>query len=229
MKRELKNLKKGTSEPLPLPKYISRVRTIWNDLKASGHDIEESEVVLNVLAGLPKEYETTVAIIEAAEKEVGLDEILSRLLNVEQRVTSQEEQETVYVAQGFRKDYKKGPMPPYKLHDNKHRPAGKHADKECFYCHKKGHIKAECRKRIADEKTGGSGHDKGMALMTFKYEEEDNMHLWALDSGATKHLSPYKELFKNLRGLEEETYITSGNKTKEMFHGIGDICMMTRL
>jgi hypothetical protein len=68
-----------------------------------------------------------------------------------------------------------------------------------------------------------------MALMTFKYEEEDGMHLWALNSGATKHLSPYKELFKNLRGLEEETYITSGNKTKEMFHGIGDICMMTRL
>jgi len=52
LKRELNNLKKGTSEPLP--KYISRVRTIWNDLKASGHDIKESEVVLNVLAGLPK-------------------------------------------------------------------------------------------------------------------------------------------------------------------------------
>jgi hypothetical protein len=68
-----------------------------------------------------------------------------------------------------------------------------------------------------------------MALMRFKYEEEDDdMHLWALDSGATK-LSPYKELFKNLRGLEDKTYITFGNKTKEMVHGIGDICMMTRL
>ena len=55
------------------------------------------------------------------------------------------------------------------------------------------------------------------------------MHLWALDSGATKYLSPYKELFKNLRGLEEEAYITFGNKTKELVHGIGDICMMTRL
>jgi len=106
LKRELNNLKKGTSGPLP--KYISRVRTIWNDLKASGHDIKESEVVFNVLAGLPKEYETTVAIMEAAEKEMGLDEILSRLLNMEQRVTLQEELETANVAQGFRKDYKKG-------------------------------------------------------------------------------------------------------------------------
>ena len=124
LKRELNNLKKGTSGPLP--KYISRVRTIWNDLKASGHDIKESEVVLNVLAGLPKEYETTVAIMEAAEKEMGLNEILSRLLNVEQRVTRQEEQEEkAYVAQGFRKDCKKSPRPAYKLHDNKHRPAGK--------------------------------------------------------------------------------------------------------
>ena len=112
-----------------------------------------------------------MAITEAAEKEMGLDEVLSRLLNVEQRVTRQEEQETAYVAQDFRKDYKKVPWSAYKLHDNKHRPASKHADKECFYCYKKGHIKAECRKRIADEKTGGSGQDKGMALMTFKYEE----------------------------------------------------------
>ena len=45
-----------------------------------------------------------MAITEAAEKEMGLDEVLSRLLNVEQRVTRQEEQETAYVAQGFRKD-----------------------------------------------------------------------------------------------------------------------------
>jgi len=51
-------------------------------------------------------------------------------------------------------------------------------------------------------------------LMTFKHEEEDDKHLWALDSGSTKHLTPYKDLFMNLRGLEEETYITFGNKTR---------------
>ena len=225
LKRELNNLKKSATEPLP--KYISRVRDIWNDLKASGHDIKESEVVLNVLAGLPKEYETSVAIIEAAEKEMGLAEVLSRLLNVEQRVARQDEQETAYVAQGFKKDFKKGPQRTYKAFDNKQRSTGKYIDKECFYCHKKGHIKAECRKRIADEK--GNGQDKGMALMTFKHKEEDDKHLWALDSGSTKHLTPYKDMFMNLRGLEEETYITFGNKTKEKAQGIGDICMKTRL
>ena len=36
-----------------------------------------------------------------------------------------------------------------------------HADKECFYCKKKGHVKEDCRIRIADEKAKQqSGKDK---------------------------------------------------------------------
>jgi len=46
LKKEPNNLKKGLSEPLP--KYIARAKTIWNDLLATGHDIKPSEVVLIV-------------------------------------------------------------------------------------------------------------------------------------------------------------------------------------
>ena len=35
-----------------------------------------------------------------------------------------------------------------------------HADRECFYCHRKGHIKEECRFRIADEKDSKSRDEK---------------------------------------------------------------------
>ena len=35
-----------------------------------------------------------------------------------------------------------------------------HADRECFYCHRKGHIKEECRIRIADEKDSKSKDEK---------------------------------------------------------------------
>ena len=35
-----------------------------------------------------------------------------------------------------------------------------HADRECFYCHRKGHIKEECRIRIAHEKDSKSKDEK---------------------------------------------------------------------
>jgi len=117
-------------------------------------------------------------------------------------VTRHEEQETAYIAQGFKKTFKTS-RPTSKPFD-KHRPQGKWNEKECFYCHKKGHIKAECRKRIADKKV--AGNERGMALMAFNHLEGDDKQLWALDSGSTKHLSPYKELFNNLRGLDEDIY-----------------------
>lgn len=87
-----------------------------------------------------------------------------------------------------------------------------HKDKECFYCHKMGHIKSDCHKRIADEKIA---NERSAALMATKQATEDDMYRWALDSGSTQHLTPYKCLFDNLRDLEDDTYITFGNKTKE--------------
>ena len=47
LRRELNNLKKEPAEPLP--KYVARARSIWNDLVTTGHDIKSSEVVWSVL------------------------------------------------------------------------------------------------------------------------------------------------------------------------------------
>jgi len=84
-------LKKGPSEPLP--KYSARAKTVWNDLLATGHDIKPSEAVLSVLAGLFKEYEPLIAILEANNKELDLDEVQAKLLHVGQRLIRQEKQE----------------------------------------------------------------------------------------------------------------------------------------
>lgn len=218
LKKELNNLKKGPSEPLP--KYIARAKTIWSDLLATGYDIKSSEVVLSVLAGLPKEYETLVAILEASDKELDLDEVQAKLLHVEQRLTRQEEQETsAYLARGFKKTPNKSGRPPFKPTSNDK------MEKECFYCHKKGHIKAECRKRMHDEKKKTSA----VALMATQDNRDEDYQLWNLDSGSTKHITPDKTQFIQLRSLDEDIYITFGNQTKEPAHGIGDVAVRTRL
>ena len=48
--------------------------------------------------------------------------------------------------------------------------ANHNKDVECHYCHKKGHIKADCRKRSADEK-GKKGAGKGKTAAAVPQEE----------------------------------------------------------
>ena len=226
LRRELNNLNKDDAEPLT--KYVSRARSIWCDLTASGHDIKSSEVVWSALAGLPKEYETVVAILEATDKELELDDVLPKLLHVEQRLARQEEHDTsAFFARGDKKGYQKTLRPSNRAtrETNTRRADNKFTDKECFYCGKKGHIKADCRKRIADEKSKGAP----MALMATHDGKKDDVNRWAMDSGSTKHLTPYKHMMYNVRDLDKEVYITFGNASKERASCVGDIPIETRL
>ena len=73
-----------------------------------------------------------------------------------------------------------------------------HKDKECRYCHKMGHIKSECRKRIADEKAAqGSGKNRPHSGVPYAEEEPEPM-------GA----SP--ELIAGCVSLEKDILIDSG-------------------
>ncbi len=83
--------------------------------------------MLSVLAKLPNEYETLIAIMKASDKELDLDEVQAKLLHVDQRLIRQEEQETsTYLARGFKKIPNKFGRPPFKpTSDDK-------MEKECF-------------------------------------------------------------------------------------------------
>ena len=84
LKRELNNLRKEPSEGLT--KYVSRATALRDQLTASGHTIEDSEVVMSVLAGLPKEFDTVVAVLEITDDKLELDVVLAKLLQAEQRL-----------------------------------------------------------------------------------------------------------------------------------------------
>jgi hypothetical protein len=134
LRRQLTNLRKESPESLT--KFFDRARTIWRDLLAAGQELKSTELVCKytnwyVLAGLRKEYEVVVAIFEATDKELELDDVLARLLSVEQRVSRDNEGDVKVL---------------YSKTNNKH------AEKVCYYCGKKGHIKANCFKRQQDEK-----------------------------------------------------------------------------
>lgn len=84
--REMHNLKLQPGEALTV--YCSRARGIRNQLLAAGHELAEEAVVWSVLAGLPSDYESMVNIIQAGTDALELDDILPKLMLVEQRLAT---------------------------------------------------------------------------------------------------------------------------------------------
>jgi gag-polypeptide of LTR copia-type len=73
-------MKKRQTETLSM--YFSRATTLRDDLKGAEQDISEREIAL---AGLPKHYEVSIAVMEYSDNELTIDTCLANLLAVEHK------------------------------------------------------------------------------------------------------------------------------------------------
>ena len=112
-------------------------------------------------------------------------------------------------------------------------PAGKSkADSECHYCHKRGHWKAECRKRIEEEKNGKKEDDGtacaataiNIALSAYTVFSSTTI---IADSGASQHLTGNRSWFKSLRKLDVPLKFQSADG-EIVAHHVGDIADVAR-
>ena len=74
LKLQLNSLKKEPSEDIT--QYVARTKELASHLDSIGHKVDESEVVLPILAGLPPEYSTLRTVIGAREEEPTVDNLL---------------------------------------------------------------------------------------------------------------------------------------------------------
>lgn len=169
LKKELAQLKMSPEEPLT--KFAARGNDIQDQLRAAGHEISDQEVAWAVLAGLPTDYDMMVTVLTATETDMSLENILPKLLQVEQQQKFERpDEKALYIKShgGFGR------------RSNGNNSGGQHnasgsgqhrADsRACFYCGKAGHIKKDCRKRMQDaaQHFNGGGqlanHFSGIAL-----------------------------------------------------------------
>jgi transposase InsO family protein len=223
LRRDINALRKGSSEPLT--KYVARARTIWTDLTTSGVDIKESEVALSVLAGLPKSYDIASEVIQMTTKEPKLDDILTHLLPVEQRIVrTHDEDVTALASRAYNGSRPEGN--PRKHRDDTNKKKG-----PCHYCGKLGHHKAECRKRIRDEAQHKSGGNRGVALTACTCTHgnaELDLEEWIIDSGASRHITFCKDILLDSRPLDQDVYITFGNGATVQAESVGTVQLKTK-
>lgn len=134
LKSDFNGIEKGPTEPIT--KYLNRAKALRDKLKVAGHTISDLDYKTTVLKGLPSDYDTMTTFL--TYQNVAEAEITAMLLTEEARIARRdaaaEGNPRVLLATGK-------PTPPANAQPN--------ADetRTCFYCNKKGHVKANCRLR----------------------------------------------------------------------------------
>lgn len=229
LKRQLNSITLQDHEPIT--KYISRAQALRDQLAAIGHPVDDSDVVLAVLSGLPKQYNTLVTVIENTEPMPDLNAIMSKLLLVEQRSPTGAT-----------------PTSDTALYTNVQRPGYTGPPREqrtCHYCKKKGHLIKDCRKKkAADQRKAGKPNQPAIALSalatatnaapatvtaqasTTAIQSYDTT--WIVDSGAARHITPNGELLLNPKPISGER-IRYGNGTESIPSASGTVVLLNSL
>ena len=137
-------------------KFVARAKALGEAMAAAGYELPDEEIIMSLLAGLPEDYDMLVTTLTMSGGELSLEEVQVALLQYEQQLharkarasepsTSSSKGATAkaYAADGSRSQKRGG--------------RGSKASTECYYCHKLGHIAADCYKRKQDERKGAGG------------------------------------------------------------------------
>ncbi|KAJ4817458.1 polyprotein [Rhynchospora pubera] len=229
--------------------FLSRASSIVNQIQACGEEVTNSTLVAKVLRSLTPKFDHVVAAIEESKdlSTYTFDELMGSLQVHEARLKRTEERDdtrafyTKYEASGERSyntrgrgrgrtsQRGRGGRGRGRSAENKQQTDGQpRKDVECFYCHKPGHMQAECYKKQRDESKKDLecyychkyGHvqadchkkqrDEGQAsfveekkdqpklFMARTEEDLDVSKIWFLDSGCSNHMTGFKHLFDQL-------------------------------
>lgn len=125
----------------------------------------------------------------------------------------------------------------YNNYDRSARDVRAYAEDTCLYCHKPGHYASNCLKKRRDMESRRSfnmqhqhqpSHNRGSSqqysAIAFTATSAANTvnDEWILDTGATRHITPHKQLLTHLRPAPDAVTVTFGNGSTGEATLIGD-------
>lgn len=192
--------------------FIARVRQLAADCKAMDVTVDDQEIAMTVLCGLPQKYEHLIFAIDAAtdDKSLTLDYVKSRLLQEEQRMVD-------------RIDVK--PARDAALVNERTSERGGRDVPVCSFCNKRNHTEPRCWKKyphLRPKRDGGNASGltaKGSRPATEPEDENSSVVClmanassakvsracearWVIESGATSHICHDKGLFAEIENVQ---------------------------
>jgi hypothetical protein len=228
LRRSMTQLKMNATEPLSV--YAARAKDIQTQLRSAGDEVRDQEIAMQFLAGLPPAYGMISTVLTAGDQELKIDAILPKLLQVEQLSQPEERpSEAALLAKpgggsgknrGFSRNGFSGKKQQFE-------------DRECYNCGKKGHIQRNCpqKKNGENKRRQQQFNQYGAIALSARTvtapTKERQPTRWVLDTGASRHLTPYKDILLNARPLDEDITITFGNGGRGKATAVGEVLLHT--
>ena len=207
LRRQLNSLKKSQMETLSM--YFARATKLRDDLKGADQDITEDEVVSAVLAGLPKSYDTAIAIMEFSDKALTVDDCLTKLLNVEHKLGRDDGEPSAFYTRinGFKPSGGGGGGGHSGPGSSGFRGRRGSKPATCWHCGQIGHIKKFCRQLHGDgQQQSKAAHVSFACAHAVSPDPSASAAVctdWLVDTGASYHMSPHLEVFTRYSTMEQ--------------------------
>ena len=215
--------------------HIKRMKELSDKLASIGSVISEEDQMVTLLGSLPASYSSLVTALEARVEDVDLKFVQQALINEEQKKTgssAQTQSSTAMMGVKKNKGGSKQSKPEKSI--------------KCFGCGEIGHFKRNCKNKKS--KSGGAGpqHNAKAASNTEAVSNTEaasnaetldvgdynvfvsmpqrfDADKWFVDSGASSHMTPMREMMTNYKTLSTPEKITIGDGRTVNAIGKGNI------
>jgi hypothetical protein len=201
--------------------HISKFENLVLKMQQLNVKPEESSLIVKLLDTLPNEYESLCQAWWArSEEQQTLTKLIGVLTTDDQRRNDKKNPEAllssnkvIFHKKNVRKEFKRG----------------EHKKFKCYGCNKPGHIKRNCpntkinksvKHQMSEEREDQAFVSEISEILSSECCSND---IWVVDSGATNHVTPHRDLFETFHTLEKPLIIHLGSKSTMDAIGKGNI------
>ncbi len=213
--------------------FSNRIRQLASTLKSMNVTIDDAEMAMAMLNGLPEAYDPLISALDAISGEdetLKFDYVKSRVMQEEQRIDIRTGQAAAKAESAA--------LISSQVQDRTRRSI------VCSYCRRKGHPEHKCWKKHPHLNPRNKGKSQEAAFVADRNEDKDssdvvclvakhgqyekevqaNPHIsWVIDSGCSNHMTHDKSLFKSYSVLHNPQFVELGNGNKAQIVGKGTV------